>query len=263
MEERHSLEATSGRVLRTPRAAGAAGVLAALLLAAVLTIVRISLPSAIPAHAGEWPSRSSHRQVLEIALGLLPFAGIFFLWFMGAVRDYTGRTERSTGQPVNAGSGNAGSGNAGSGNAVSGNAGSGNAEGRAENRFFATLFLCSGLMFTALVLAAGAAAGGLLAITGNIPAGVQDLWTYGRTTLTLLASYAMRMAAVFTLSTTTIGLALRVFPRWLAWLGYAAALVLLFVVGTVPWTELVFPLWMLATSTYILGASFRRGRGGG
>ncbi|MFF4283705.1 hypothetical protein ACFY0R_00070 [Streptomyces sp. NPDC001633] len=251
MEERHSLEAPSGRVLRTPRAAGAAGVLAALLLAAVLTIVRISLPSAIPAHAGEWPSRSSHRQVLEIALGLLPFAGIFFLWFMGAVRDYTGRTERSTGQPVNAGSGNA----------VSGNAGSGNAEGRAENRFFATLFLCSGLMFTALVLAAGAAAGGLLAITGNIPAGVQDLWTYGRTTLTLLASYAMRMAAVFTLSTTTIGLALRVFPRWLAWLGYAAALVLLFVVGTVPWTELVFPLWMLATSTYILGASFRRGGG--
>ncbi|MBL1087894.1 MULTISPECIES: hypothetical protein [Streptomyces] len=246
MEERHSLEATSGRVLRTPRAAGAAGVLAALLLAAVLTIVRISLPSAIPAHAGEWPSRSSHRQVLEIALGLLPFAGIFFLWFMGAVRDYTGRTERSTGQPVNAGSGNAVS---------------GHAEGRTENRFFATLFLCSGLMFTALVLAAGAAAGGLLAITGNIPAGVQDLWTYGRTTLTLLASYAMRMAAVFTLSTTTIGLALRVFPRWLAWLGCAAALVLLFVVGTVPWTELVFPLWMLATSTYILGASFRRGGG--
>ncbi|MFG3114660.1 hypothetical protein ACGF4C_09705 [Streptomyces sp. NPDC048197] len=246
MEERHSLEATSGRVLRTPRAAGAAGVLAALLLAAVLAIVRISLPSAIPAHLGEWPSRSPRRQVLEIALGLLPFAGIFFLWFMGAVRDYTGRTERGTGQ---------------SANAVSGNAGSGNAEERAENRFFATLFLCSGLMFTALVLAAGAAAGGLLAITGNIPAGVQDLWTYGRTTLTLLASYAMRMAAVFTLSTTTIGLALRVFPRWLAWLGYAAALVLLFVVGTVPWTELVFPLWMLATSTYILGASFRRGGG--
>ncbi len=239
MEERRSLEATSGRVLRTPRAAGAAGVLAALLLAAVLMIVRISLPSAIPAHAGEWPSRSSHRQVLEIALGLLPFAGIFFLWFMGAVRDHIGRMERGTGPPANAVSGSA--------------------EERAENRFFATLFLCSGLMFTALVLAAGAAAGGLLAITGNIPAGAQDLWTYGRTTLTLLASYAMRMAAVFTLSTTTIGLALRVFPRWLAWLGCAAALVLLFVVGTVPWTELVFPLWMLATSTYILGASFRRG----
>ncbi|MEU9498956.1 hypothetical protein [Streptomyces sp. NPDC048196] len=251
MEERHSLEATSGRVLRTPRAAGAAGVLAALLLAAVLTIVRISLPSAIPAHAGEWPSRSPHRQVLEIALGLLPFAGIFFLWFMGAVRDYTGRTERGTDQPAKAVSANA----------VSGNAVSGNAEGRVENRFFATLFLCSGLMFTALVLAAGAAAGGLLAITGNLPAGVQVLWTYGRTTLTLLASYAMRMAAVFTLSTTTIGLALSVFPRWLAWLGYAAALVLLFVVGTVPWTELVFPVWMLATSTYILGASFRRGGG--
>ncbi|BDM70298.1 hypothetical protein HEK616_37850 [Streptomyces nigrescens] len=237
MEERDSLEVTPGGALRTPRAAGAAGVLAALLLAAVLMIIRISLPSPIPARAGEWPSRSSHRQILEVALGLLPFAGIFFLWFMGAVRDHIGRTERDIGRPANAGSGTE--------------------EERAENRFFATLFLCSGLMFTALVLAAGAAAGGLLAITGNVPAGAQDLWTYGRATLTLLASYAMRMAAVFTLSTTTIGLALRVFPRWLAWLGYAAALVLLFVVGSVPWTELVFPLWMLATSTYILMVSFR------
>ncbi|MEU5011104.1 hypothetical protein AB0G35_12525 [Streptomyces sp. NPDC021749] len=136
----------------------------------------------------------------------------------------------------------------------------GNGDGRAENRFFATLFLCSGLMFTALVLVAGAAAGGLLAITGNVPAGAQNLWTYGRTTLTLLASYAMRMAAVFALSTTTIGLGLRVFPRWLAWLGYAVALVLLFVVGAVPWTELTFPVWMLATSTYVLVVSSRARR---
>ncbi|UZJ32782.1 hypothetical protein [Streptomyces endophytica] len=224
-------------MLRTPRAAGAAGVLAGLLLVAVLMIVRISLPSAIPARAAGWPSRSSHRQVLEIALGLLPFAGIFFLWFMGAVRDHIGRTERGIGRPASAGSGDEGE--------------------RTENRFFATLFLCSGLMFTALMLAAGAAAGGLLAITGHVPAGVQDLWTYGRATLTLLVSYAMRMAAVFTLSTTTIGLALRVFPRWLAWLGYAVALVLLFVVGAVPWAELSFPVWMLATSVYILVASFR------
>jgi hypothetical protein len=237
MEERDSREVTRGRALRTPRAAGAAGVLAALLLAAVLVIVRISLPSAIPTHAGEWPARSSHRQVLETALGLLPFAGIFFLWFMGAVRDYVGRTERGIGPAANAVSASE--------------------EGRAENRFFATLFLCSGLMFTALVLAAGAAAGGLLAVTGNVPAGAQALWTYGRTTLTLLASYAMRMAAVFTLSTTTIGLGLRVFPRWLAWLGCAAALVLLFVVGAVPWAELAFPVWMLATSTYILVVSSR------
>ncbi|MFD8542934.1 hypothetical protein [Streptomyces sp. NPDC059649] len=237
MEERESREARPGGALRTPRAAGAAGVLAALLLAAVLIIVRVSLPSAVPTHAREWPAHSSHRQVLETALGLLPFSGIFFLWFMGAVRDYVGRTERGLGPAANAVSGSE--------------------VERAENRFFATLFLCSGLMFTALVLAAGAAAGGLLAITGDVPAGAQELWTYGRTTLNLLASYAMRMAAVFTLSTTTIGLGLRVFPHWLAVLGYAAALVLLFVVGAVPWTELAFPGWMLATSTYILVVSSR------
>ena len=39
--------------------------------------------------------------------------------------------------------------------------------------------------------------------------------------------YAMRMAAVFTISTATIGLRTSFIPRWLAFSGYAIALVLL------------------------------------
>lgn len=43
----------------------------------------------------------------------------------------------------------------------------------------------------------------------------------------LLHIYAMRMAAVFTISTTTIGLRTGLLPRWLAFSGYATSLILL------------------------------------
>jgi hypothetical protein len=67
----------------------------------------------------------------------------------------------------------------------------------------------------------------------------------------------MRMAAVFTFSTSTIGHRLGVLPRWLALLGYLVALTLLLVTGSVAWSELVFPMWALVVSLYILVASFR------
>jgi hypothetical protein len=209
---------TQTRALRTPRAAGAAGVLSALLLATVLVLVYTTLPAAPSAGAAGWPQTPSGRQALQTALDLLPFAGIFFLWFMGAVRDFVGG---------------------------------------AEDKFFATLFLGSGLLFTAAILAVGAVAGGLLAIAASSPADGQQLGRYGHAMLSLLIDYAMRMAAVFTLSTTTIGRGLRIFPRWLAWVGYLATLALLFVAGAVPLAELAFPIWLLLVSAHILAASFR------
>ena len=61
------------------------------------------------------------------------------------------------------------------------------------------------------------------------------------------------MAAVFTMATTSIGSGLGLFPRWLVWLGYLVAMVLLFV--NIPWSELIFPVWVLALSSYIFQAS--------
>ena len=61
---------------------------------------------------------------------------------------------------------------------------------------------------------------------------------------TLMTVYGLRMAAVFTISATTLASRLRLVPRWLVLLGYATALVLLLGAGIVPWLELVFPAWV-------------------
>jgi hypothetical protein len=70
--------------------------------------------------------------------------------------------------------------------------------------------------------------------------------------------YAFRMAAVFMLSTSTTLLRTRIAPRWMAFLGIALALVLMASVGTVEWIPLVFPLWVLLISIYILIENLRR-----
>ena len=62
----------------------------------------------------------------------------------------------------------------------------------------------------------------------------------------------MRMAAVFTLSVSTVGLRTRAIPRWVAYLGYAVALVLLVAAGEHRWSQLIFPLWVLLLSVVIL-----------
>jgi hypothetical protein len=80
-----------------------------------------------------------------------------------------------------------------------------------------------------------------------------DLWAYGRdSTHVLVSVYALRMAAVFTLSVSTLGLRTSAMPRWLAYLGYLSAVVLLFSAGEHEWTQLVFPAWVLLVSIVIL-----------
>jgi len=69
---------------------------------------------------------------------------------------------------------------------------------------------------------------------------------------------AMRLAAVFMVSTSTILTRAGNAPRWLAVSGYAIAVVLLIAVGTVPWIEVLFPLWVLLVSLHILRAGYSR-----
>jgi len=69
--------------------------------------------------------------------------------------------------------------------------------------------------------------------------------------------FAIKMAGVFIVSTSTIVLRTAVLPRWMAFAGYACALVLLLVMTNWPWIALLFPLWMLVLSACILWAEFR------
>jgi len=195
--------------LRTPRAAGMAGAVFAVLLALAIVLIRIAIPSGNAADAAVEPDE---RWAVSTALEVLPFAGIFFLWFMGALRAHVGD---------------------------------------AEDRFIATVFLGSGLVFVATMFGAGAAAGTVLNETQ--PSGFGRHFAY-----TLMTTYGLRMAAVFILTTSTIGHRLGVFPRPLTLFGYLAALVLLLLASSLPWSELVFPAWALVLSIHILRVSLRQ-----
>jgi hypothetical protein len=204
--------------LRTPRAAAAAGVIFSVLLITALTLLRISAP-AHPGAGGQWLTDSGKRAAVAVALNLVPFAGIAFLWFIGVLRDRIG--ER-------------------------------------EDRFFATVFLGSGLLFVGMIFVAAAVGGALIATasSSSLPGGA-TLAVGRNITNGLLNVYAMRMAAVFTLTTVTIARRTQIVSRWLTIAGIACALVLLIGIGISPWVELVFPAWILAVSLDFLLAGPR------
>ena len=76
--------------LKTPRAAAIAGILFSVLLITGLLLFRLSV-RADPLEAGAWLKTSSNR--VALALNLVPFAGIAFLWFIGVLRDRLGELE--------------------------------------------------------------------------------------------------------------------------------------------------------------------------
>jgi len=59
------------------------------------------------------------------------------------------------------------------------------------------------------------------------------------------------------IASSTIALRLRIHSRFVAVAGYAAALLLLFASSTLPWLQLVFPIWVLLVSVNILVLSYR------
>ena len=205
--------------LTTPRAAAVAGILFSVLLITSLVLIRISVPAS-PQDAGEWLTRSS--RAVNLALNLLPFAGIAFLWFIGVVRDRLGAD---------------------------------------EDRFFATVFLGSGLLFLAMLFASAAIAGGMISMFGATPGMMiqSGMYAFGRTVIyELMNVYTMKMAGVFMISTSTLSLRTEIVPRWMAYLGLALALFLLLSIGFFYWAPLVFPLWVLLISVHILQVNLGR-----
>jgi hypothetical protein len=209
--------------LRTPRAAAIAGILFALLLGLAFVLILISQP-ADPSKPGVWLSDPSRRGTVAVALNLVPFAGIAFLWFIGVVRDRIGQQ---------------------------------------EDRFFATVFLGSGLLFIAMLFTGAAFAAGLGSLETVTPsASSPGTLAIGREfTVLLLRVYGMRMAAVFTMSAATITLRTKVIAPWIGFAGVAVAIVLLISIGLTFWVALLFPAWILVLSVDILRTDLRRPSG--
>jgi len=76
--------------LKTPNAAAVAGLLFSVLLIAASALVRMSVP-ADPQEPGSW--LRTNANTVALALNLVPFAGIAFLWFIGVLRDRLGELE--------------------------------------------------------------------------------------------------------------------------------------------------------------------------
>src|SRR5579863_8710642 len=120
----------SNPTLKAPRAAAVAGVLFSVLMLIGLGVVRIAVPPN-PVEPGTWANDPARQHVVEYALQLVPIAGITFLWLMGVLRERLGAL---------------------------------------EDRFFATVFLGSGLLFVGSLFASAATATALVQMkaAGNI-----------------------------------------------------------------------------------------------
>ena len=208
----HTHVTLSGKRLTTPRAAAIAGILFAVLFTISLVLLRISLPTG-PTDSADWQARGLDR--LNLALGLMPFAGIAFLWFVGVVRDRLGAF---------------------------------------EDQFFSTVFFGSGLLFLAMVFAASAVAAGIaVSYTSGSDIFASEIYQFGRATMSqLFTIYALRMAGVFVISLGTIWLRTGLMPRWLSFITFLFALILLLSTTLNLWMVLVFPGWVFLISVYIL-----------
>ena len=198
--------------LRTPRAAAFAGIVFSLLTITSHLLIWLSIPSN---PLGPATMVITHSKNISLALNLISFAGIAFLWFIGVVRDRMGEL---------------------------------------EDQFFSTIFLGSGLLYVAMLFAASAVAGGILTVLGKgvkdlLASGAYAL---GREHIQAMQVYATKMAGVFMISTSTIALRTRITPRWMAFIGYALAAIHLLSFESIVWVSLAFPLWVLLFSLCIL-----------
>jgi hypothetical protein len=113
-----------GTRLRAPRAAAIAGIIFSVLLITSLLLLRRSVP-VLASEEGQW--FRERASTVSVAVNLVPFAGIAFLWFIGVLRDRLGDR---------------------------------------EDRLFATVFMGSGLLFLAMLFASASFVGGIVTAYG-------------------------------------------------------------------------------------------------
>ena len=198
--------------LKTPRAAAIAGMMFSVLLLGALLLLRNSVPDD-PREPGAW--LNSESNTVALAINLVPFAGIAFLWFIGVLRDRLGAS---------------------------------------EDKFFATVFFGSGLLFLGMLFAAAAVAGALIISFETAPAQLIESATFHfarAAAYSMMNVYTVKMAGVFMVTTSTIAIYTGFAPRWIAILGYLLALLLIFGSYYLSWSFVVFPLWVLVMSIYI------------
>ncbi|WP_436643989.1 hypothetical protein [Microbaculum sp. FT89] len=206
--------------LETPRAAAVAGILfSVLFLAALILLLEFARIRSLD--TSDWLGSQAWK--VGVALNLIPFSGIAFLWFVGVLRDRLGSR---------------------------------------EDRLFATVFLGSGLLFVGMIFVSASAVGAIVFNLADAPPAAEQVSAIRLVRFfayNLASIYALKMAAVFTLTASTLILRTRFTARWVAFAGYTCAAVLLIASQSVYWTIFLFPVWVLIVSVTILYDEFGRG----
>ena len=200
-----------------------AAAIAGIVFAVLLIAIFTLFRSAVPGSPTEPGEWLAHDwRKAALGLNLIPFAGVAFLWFIGVLRDRLGAK---------------------------------------EDRFFATVFFGSALLFMAMLFVAASLVGALIIIGASAKATAlidSQTFHFARAASYILVNiYAAKVATVFMVSTSTLVIYTSIAPRWIAILGYALALALLVGSYFVTWAIIVLPLWVLLISLVILTDNLR------
>jgi hypothetical protein len=203
--------------LRSPRSAAIAGLVFSVLMGAIIILIQGSFPTDPTDISGDWLEKN--EDIVTLAIGFVPIAGIAFLWFMGVTRDLLGHL---------------------------------------EDQFFSTIFTGSGLLFLGMIFI-WAAIGGTLLYGYSVNPGLLiegGFYMIGRRLMVeIITVFAMSMAGTYVFSSGSIWLRTGVVPRWLAILTWAVAVVLWLSAIFGWWVQLIFPIWVFLISIYILTVS--------
>lgn len=175
-------------------------------------------PGASDAALVEYYNGPGRRWVLVAGIYLLPLAAIAFIWFSTALRMWVAR------------------------------------HGRPEHMLFSNIQLIAGVVYTALMLVAAAAFTVDSAVAelerGPIdPTSARNFPQFGKLVVVILA---MRMAAMFVITTGSIGKHSRLLPSWFVWLSYAVGLTMLVSATLDPLFLIVFPVWILILTCLLM-----------
>jgi len=160
----------------------------------------------------------------SLVLTLVPFAGIAFLWFTGVIRDRL--RER-------------------------------------EDRFFATIFFGSGIIYVLLIFLWGAILGTIMRMAALETLGVvnissADILPFGLILMNEInGNFALRMAGVYMSAVGTLWNRTKLMPRWMTLITYVLALGFLIAAERIKEARFIFPAWVLVVSIYTLILNYR------
>ncbi len=189
-------------------------VFAILFLASMWVIAENPGPGATDEEIVDFYESDERRRTVLVGLYLLPLSAVSFLWFISTLREWD------------------------------------SASARRYNRLLGNVQLVSGIGFVTLSFAA---AGASTVIAASVefedapidPEVARQFPIYGDV---LLFVFAMRMAAIFVMSTTNIGRAAGVYPTWFVIVSVAVAAGLFLSATLSIWIVVIFPLWVLVLS---------------